>query len=450
MNAALRVLGLGLLLCAAPLVARAQRADRAQAHVERAVEAVSRVQDRVSRAQDRGAAAQDRAARAVEAVARAGAAAAAAADLNIVERVTPRVPAASTMTVADRYRLLARANPQVVEILDRFAAVRGEIIAVDPSAEVLEAAARGGFTVAGAETIDGLDLRYVTLHSPAGETLAKSLARLRKLAPGGEFTANYIHLQSGETEGAAGPAGLARSTPVAGPAIGMIDGGVASTASVGRILQQGFASGAPEPDPHATAVASLLAGSGGVKSAAPGAPLLVADIYGSDPKGGNALALAKALGWMVRQRATVVVVSLVGPSNPLVARAVKAAQARGIVLVAPVGNAGAAAPPMFPAAYPAVIGVTAVDRRNRALVEAGRGSQVDFAAPGADILAAGLGEGLVPVRGTSYAAPLVAGALWSARAANDPLAALTARAVDLGPRGRDLVFGNGLICAECR
>jgi hypothetical protein len=449
MNIALRVLGIGLLLCAAPLAARAQRADSAQSHVERAVDAISRVQDRVNRVQDRGAAAQDRAARAVEAVARAGAAAA-AADLDLAERVTPRAQAALATKLVDQYRMLARANPQVLEILDRFAAVRGEIVAVDPSAEVLAAATRGGFDVAKVETIDGLDLRYVTLHSPAGETLAQSLAKLRKLAPGGEFTANYIHLQSGGAEGTAGSARLAPSTPVTGPALGMIDGGVASTASVDRILQQGFASGAPRPDAHATAVASLLAGSGGVKSAAPGAPLLAADIYGADPKGGNALALAKALGWLVKQRATVVVVSLVGPANPLVARAVKAAQARGIVLVAPVGNDGAAAPPMFPAAYPAVIGVTAVDRRNRALVEAGRGAQVDFAAPGADILAAGLGEGSVRVRGTSYAAPLVAGRLWLARASDNPLAALAARAVDLGPRGRDVVFGDGLICAECR
>ena len=50
--------------------------------------------------------------------------------------------------------------------------------------------------------------------------------------------------------------------------------------------------------------------------------LVVADVYGSDPAGGNALALARALGWMAIQRVPVVAISLVGPPNLLVARAI--------------------------------------------------------------------------------------------------------------------------------
>jgi rare lipoprotein A len=49
---------------------------------------------------------------------------------------------------------------------------------------------------------------------------------------------------------------------------------------------------------------------------------------------------------MVQQRVPVVTVSLVGPANPLLAKVVAAAQARGLVIVAAVGNNGPAAPPI--------------------------------------------------------------------------------------------------------
>jgi hypothetical protein len=55
--------------------------------------------------------------------------------------------------------------------------------------------------------------------------------------------------------------------------------------------------------------------------------------------------------------------------------------------------------------------VTGIDGRNRPLPEAGRALHVDFAAPGADMQAADSAGGKSAVRGTSFAAPLVAGRL---------------------------------------
>lgn len=103
-------------------------------------------------------------------------------------------------------------------------------------------------------------------------------------------------------------------------------------------------------------------------------------------------------------------VSLVGPRNPLVERAVAQALARGVQIVAAVGNDGPAAPPLYPAAYPGVIAAP-VDRRDRILPEAGRGPHADFAAPGSDMAAAAANGRWVTVRGASFAAPLVAGLL---------------------------------------
>src|SRR6185312_10799096 len=104
-----------------------------------------------------------------------------------------------------------------------------------------------------------------------------------------------------------------------------------------------------------------------------------------------------------------------------------------------------------PASYPDVVGVTAVDAHQRALLEACRGRQVKFSAPGADMSAASPSQAYAMVRGTSFAAPIVAGLL--AEMLHEPdkstasrvVADLAARAVDLGAPGPDPVYGFGLV-----
>lgn len=345
------------------------------------------------------------------------------------------------------------AYPDRLEMTDAGPAVRGEIVAIDPGPAELAAVREAGYTVLAEETIEGLDVRSVTLRTPRGLSVQRSLAQLGLIAPGTEFVANHLHSKSGALSPVrSSAAALAQGGPGAAPGIGIIDGGVARHASLGSALEQrGFMAGAPMPDAHATAVASLAVGQGPVRGAAPGVPLLVADIYGTDPAGGNALALARALGWMALRKVPVVVVSLVGPANRLVARAVAQAQARGILVVAPVGNGGPAAPPAYPASYPGVIAVTGVDARNRALIEAGRSLHLDYAAPGADMAAASMNGGLAAVRGTSFAAPLVAGRLFHALGAGgSPLSRLNSEAVDLGSAGPDRIHGRGLVCGTCR
>lgn len=229
----------------------------------------------------------------------------------------------------------------------------------------------------------------------------------------------------------------------------MVDGGVASHPSLARaaIEQRGFASGGPKPTGHGTAIASLLVGSDGVFSgAARGRPLLVADVYGGQAAAGSAEAIVNGLAWLAQRNVEVVNISLVGPPNQLLQRGVDALRARGILVVAAVGNDGPAAPPLYPASYPGVIAVTGVDARDRALLEAGRASHLDFAAPGADMAAAAPGRGYSVVRGTSFAAPLVAARL--ALAGGDAPRALATVSAEARP-GRGEV-GRGVVCEDCR
>jgi len=357
-----------------------------------------------------------------------------------------------------RLRGVVSANRRVLELdADGDPAVRGELMMLDASADTLGKASAAGFAVIGEERIDGLDIGYTRLAIPKGMTLARAEKRLREIAGPAEISADQLHFQSGKTAplrvlAAAAQAAEAR----AGTSIGMIDGGVARHPALGGpIEQRGFA-GAPIASNHGTAVASLMVGQGTMRSPAPGTRLFVADVYGGNPAGGSAAAIARALGWLVGQRVPVVTISLVGPRNPLLDRVVRAAQARGTMIVAAVGNDGPAAPPAYPASYDGVIAVTGIDARNRALIEAGRALHLDFAAPGADMRAADGRGGLVVVRGTSFAAPLVAASLLAHYPSPDPAQrdtayrALAQAAVDLGAKGPDKQFGQGLVCGDCR
>ena len=193
--------------------------------------------------------------------------------------------------------------------------------------------------------------------------------------------------------------------------VGLIDSGVDASHPAFRhasVRRHGCSDG-DHPAPHGTAVASLMVGEDArFESALPHAVLVAGDVYCDAPTGGSVEAIARELAWMARQKVAVVNISLVGPANQILQRLVERAVAQGVLVVAAVGNDGPAAPPLYPASWPGVVGVGAVDGRLRLLAEGARGPQVMFVAPGADMAAAASGtRAFAPVRGTSFAAPVV-------------------------------------------
>ena len=320
---------------------------------------------------------------------------------------------------------------------------RGTVVVMDPDLVSLQLAARAGFRVLADDSNAQLGMRVVKLAVPNRLSARAGLRLLNQVAPGLQADFDHVFEPAG---GGLGPlqGALASSASVAGGrAIGMIDGGVASHPSLAAasIEQNGFA-GSPQPTGHGTAVASLLVGNQGpFRGAASGAQLLVADVYGGSRAAGSASVIIKALGWLAGHRPKVINISLVGPPNKVVARAIQIIQSRGIQTVAAVGNDGPAAPPQYPASYPGVIAVTGVDARGRALPEAGRAGHLDFAAPGADMAAALPGQGYARVRGTSFAAPLAAARLL--------IAGSPGRLAAEARPGKGRV-GRGIVCGDCR
>ncbi len=320
---------------------------------------------------------------------------------------------------------------------------QGEILAVDIGDADVRALLAAGFAVL-RDTRGADGVRVFVLQPPKGMNVKKALRKLADTAPGVAADYNHVYEPAG---GSLRPTAVAPASGSGGgnSIIGLVDGGVGAHIALAgaSIEQRGFA-GAVAATGHGTAIASLLVGRApGFVGAAPGARLLVADIYGGAPANGSAETIAAGLDWLGQSGARIINVSLVGPANIVLARAIAGLQARGVLIVAAVGNDGPAAPPLYPASYVGVIAVTGVDARGKVLAEAGRAAHVDFASPGADMAAALRGGGYAAVRGTSFAAPLVAARL--AMQPGDPLAGVAAEAVPAGNR-----TGLGIVCGTCR
>lgn len=106
--------------------------------------------------------------------------------------------------------------------------------------------------------------------------------------------------------------------------------------------------------------------------------------------------------------AKVINMSLGGPDDSLTVRdAVNYALARGVVVVASMGNAGTTEA-TYPAAIPGVIGVGATTQADSLASFSNRGAGLDIAAPGVN-LPAPVPGGYEAVSGTSFSAPIVSG-----------------------------------------
>jgi subtilisin family serine protease len=222
------------------------------------------------------------------------------------------------------------------------------------------------------------------------------------------------------------------------------------------------------PDAHGTAVVSLLAGdtTSDTPGLIPGADYMIADAFYRNSLGEtqtDTVHLLWALGALRARRAQVINMSFFGPSDDAIHALVKEMSQSGVVFIGAAGNGGPNAAPAYPAAYPEVIAVTAVDRNKRSYAEANHGTYIDMAAPGVRIWTALPNNQQGVLSGTSFAAPFVT-AIAAATYNNTPmktgaglallnpktelLARLSFDKLGVGQPGeRDPVFGLGLVRA---
>jgi subtilisin family serine protease len=198
---------------------------------------------------------------------------------------------------------------------------------------------------------------------------------------------------------------------------------------------------------HGTAVASIIAGSEGI---APEAELFVVRVL--DDEGlGNSFHVAQGIVQAVDLGVDVLNMSLgVYQDTQVLREAVRYAEANNVIMVAAAGNDGYTRMP-YPAAYPQVLSVTAVDGLGRQALFPNQSDTIDFAAPGVGVLTAKEDEGTMLFSGTSAAAPFVTGTLasiLSADASRSPQEAvdLMKRYLDeAGAPGADPVYGAGVV-----
>ncbi len=214
---------------------------------------------------------------------------------------------------------------------------------------------------------------------------------------------------------------------------------------------------------HGTMVSGIIAASTndsrGIAGVAWNARILPVKVLRANGSGSDS-AIVDGINWAASHGARVINMSLGGPSyNPVMHNAIKAAVAKGIVVVVSSGNEYSNEP-HYPGSLPEVISVGATDSNGVLVTFSSWGDNVDLAAPGWNIMSAYPRRLTEPkylpyasASGTSFSAPIVAGVAamlrnkypsWSPAQIE---AQLKNTARDAGPRGRDPFYGAGVLDA---
>ena len=166
-----------------------------------------------------------------------------------------------------------------------------------------------------------------------------------------------------------------------------------------------------KPHTHGTEMAGAIASHGRLLGVAPRARLLAVRAFGASASGeeSTTFRILRGLDWAAGQNARIINMSFAGPADPALQDALAKARKKGIVLIAAAGNAGPKSPPLFPAADPNVIAVTATDADDKVSAQANRGNYIAVAAPGVDVLVPAPDANVALTTGTSVAAAHVSG-----------------------------------------
>lgn len=202
---------------------------------------------------------------------------------------------------------------------------------------------------------------------------------------------------------------------------------------------------------HGTGIAGAIVAHARLMGSAPEARIIAIRAFGGTTGSAESSSyiILRSLNYAAEHGAQIINMSFAGPKDAVIERAIAATAARGLVLIAAAGNAGAKSPPLYPAANPNVIAVSATDQQDRLFTASNRGSYIALAAPGVDIFLPAPDGKYQMTSGTSFSAAYVSGVaalLLERNYALKPEAlrmTLAKTARDLGSPGRDDLFGDG-------
>ncbi|MCW3491152.1 S8 family serine peptidase [Dethiobacter alkaliphilus] len=207
---------------------------------------------------------------------------------------------------------------------------------------------------------------------------------------------------------------------------------------------------------HVAGTIVALNNSIGVVGAAPQVDLYSAKVL-ADNGTGTAASVAAGIEWAVEQGADIINMSFGSATgSQTIEKASLAAYDQGVLLVAAAGNSGnsngTGDSVTYPAKYPSVIAVAAIDSTNQRANFSSTGSAVELAAPGVDVLSASTMNRYAYANGTSMASSHVAGVAALVLAINPNLSNVEIRSI-LQETAQDLglsstLQGHGLVRAD--
>ncbi|MBP1943634.1 S8 family peptidase [Cytobacillus luteolus] len=179
-------------------------------------------------------------------------------------------------------------------------------------------------------------------------------------------------------------------------------------------------------------------------------PIIPIKVMGEEGYG-STFDIAKGIIWATNQGAEVINLSLGNyQHSDMLKDAIDYAFKKDVVLIAASGNDNTSQP-SFPAAYPQVLSVAAVDYYGDRANFSNYGDYIDVSAPGVQIASTYFNKQYAALSGTSMAAPHVSALAGLIRSINPELRntevmeIIKKTTVDLGDRGKDIYFGEGLI-----
>jgi hypothetical protein len=317
---------------------------------------------------------------------------------------------------------------QLAALVQRAQAVGGTLLGTIPEADSArfafpDPASMAGFVRDGSGDGSLLDpqLNY-TVSLPAAPTAAIDPFAPGSLRPFGNTVMPYLGVPRDN-------ANWGQGVVVAMLDTGLAPGTTNILTGTGGAISQYDMTGSPDAPTlgHGDMVVSLLAGANGEQGIVPAASLISIRVLGANDEG-NVYGVTDGIYTAIAHGAQVLNLSLgTNQTSSILQDAINYALSQNVVVVAAAGNDGNGQI-SYPAAYPGVIAVGAVDATGQRASFSDYGPEMVIAAPGVGINTVTTG-GIMSFSGTSAASPLVAGAIAGLMSTNPNLTGQQAQAL---------------------